>query len=598
MIKVETVDLASRGIELPSDRVGMVIAQPYLTLTNHEPYKCIETAKQAQLAVLSETLTVARTPTHDSPITHFTIIPEYSIPGVDGVALIDAALNEERWPRGTIVIGGTDALSKAEFQALAKANHTHVDAEQNGSDTILDSEWINCCITWIKSADGTVERWLQPKLSRAWPEQDISNQEMFLGKSAFTFKGPLNNGTQYRFSTLVCFDWIAILGDKKAWRWVLDGLQQQAAQAGAEQISLSWFFVIQHNRRPSHDSFLSEVSDFFDQTLFPSVRRERTCLIFANTAGKAVPGASEVFGATSAVFAGQTLFTDPKCHPTFSNGGARFRSSTLLSAHRDTFFRESGACIHSFSQVNPSSLNAGAAGKTIALDHAFVFPLGNVVDPRAPRAAVPASVKWLNDELDVIPSLNVQYPGVALAGQMTVAHQQSVYALRYLRGQSIDHAVRLAACGSGAAHADEWAVTERAAVEHLVHTLDIIGVAFQPLTIGADPAHATVAMDNQPVDLLAIRGGSHEACIEHSRSFIPLPRRPVLLVSRDPDNTAWKRRFGSFLATENAAPGEERKFTDPEAGSLHLGYEKLLDVFRTSSTTASVQERINAELAA
>jgi hypothetical protein len=33
MVHVETVDLSARGVEFPSDRVGMVIVQPYLSLT-------------------------------------------------------------------------------------------------------------------------------------------------------------------------------------------------------------------------------------------------------------------------------------------------------------------------------------------------------------------------------------------------------------------------------------------------------------------------------------------------------------------------------------------------------------------------------------
>lgn len=597
MIRVETIDLAPRCITLPSDRVGMVIAQPYLSLTTNEPYRCTPMAKPGQLAVLTKTLAVARAAHHGAPKTHFTIFPEYSIPGLDGIALIDAALIAEDWPTGTIVIGGTDALSKADFATLAGAANTHLDTEQNGLDRIKASEWINCGITWIKAGDGTVERWLQPKLSRAWPEQDVSYQDMFLGRSVFTFKGPLDNGTLYRFSTLVCFDWIATIAYQKAWRWVIEDLQRQAVQAQAE-LSLSWLFVIQCNRKPSDKDFLNEVSGFFDQTTFPTVRRERACLVFANSAGKAGLGRADLYGCTSLVFSRQTLFRDPTCHATFSNGGERFRSSPLLSAYLDVLFRERGACIHSFSQINPNSLNAGAAGKTIALDRAFVFPLNSIVDPRAPAEAVPACIKWLNDELDAIPSLSVLYPAVMLAGQVAAVHEQSIAGLRAIPAQSADHAVKLAAKESKAKHADEWDRTEAEAVEHLVHTLDIVGLGFPNPAVGADPAHATVVMNTQTVDLLAIRGNTHERCIEHSRAFLPLPRRQVLLVSRDRDNTRWQRKFGSILEPDTPQLGQERKITDPQGGFLHLGYQKLLDIFRNSLTPAQVQGAINAELAA
>jgi len=598
MIEVKTIDLAQRGVTLPSDRVGMVIAQPYLTLTSEEPYRCTAAAKAGQMDVLSKTLAVSRAAQHGAPKTHFTIFPEYSVPGLDGIAQINTALNAEDWPPGTIVIGGTDALSKEDFGTLAASPNTHLDTERNGLDRIAAGEWINCGITWVKAADGTVERWLQPKMSRAWPEQNVSYQDMFLGKSVFTFKGPLEDGTQYRFSTLVCFDWIATVDNQKAWRWVVDGLRQQAAQAGAEQISLSWFFVIQCNRKPSDDTFLTEVSGFFDQTAFPTVRRERACILFANSAGKDGPGRSDLFGCTSLIFSSQTLFSDPQCHATFSNGGARFRSSTLLSAHRDVLFRERGACIHSFCQVNPNSLSPGAAGRTIALERAFVFPLNVAPDPRAPSAAVPACVKWLNDELDTIPSLSSQYPTVALTNEAIALHQQSIAALRVIPAQTVTHAVKLAAATSQAKHADEWDQIEADALEHLVHTLNIVGLGFPNPTVGSEPAHATVVINHQAVDLLAIRGNTHEACVEHSKSYLPLPRRQTLLVSRDRDNNAWRHKFGSFLDVNSQQLGQERRITDPLGGFLHLGYRRLLDIFLNSPTSATVQGEINDELVA
>ncbi|MBU0714209.1 MAG: hypothetical protein KJ964_02490 [Verrucomicrobia bacterium] len=607
MIKIETIDLSMRGISLPADRVGMVIAQPYLRLTNNEPYQCTPIAKAGQLAVLSETLAVARAAPHGATKTHFTIFPEYSIPGLDGVSLIDTALTATNWPTGTIVIGGTDGLSSADFAMLAGAHNTHLDTEQNSLARIAPNEWINCCITWIKTANGTVERWLQPKLSPAWPEQNVAYQEMFQGRSVFTFKGRLENGANYRFSTLVCFDWIARVGNQKPWRWVVNGLKQQAAQAQADEVSLSWVFVIQCNRKPSDNSFLTEVSGFFDQTEYPTVRRERACVVFANSAGKASPGRVEFYGCTSLIFSRQTLFHDPTCHSTFSNGGVRFRSSSLLSAYRDVFFRECGACIHSFSQINPNSLNDGTAGKTIALANASVFPLNGIVDPRVPGTAVPACVKWLNDELDILPSLSLQYPIAQLAHQVDAVHHTTITALRKIPAKSAEHAVKLAATESKVKlatgelkykHADEWEDAEAKAVEHLVHTLDIIGLGFPNPTVGADPAHATAVMNGQMVDLLVISGNTHEECIDHAKTFSLLPRRQVLLVSRDRDNIPWRKKYGSILEIETAHLGQERRITDPQAGTLHLGYERLLNIFRNSPTPSSLQGMINAELVA
>lgn len=282
MVNITIVDLSQREVTLPGDRVGMVFAQPFLSLTNAEPYKCTPQTKQEQLDVLTDSLAVALDAQHGENKTHFTIFPEYSIPGPEGITRIEQALHAANWPTGTIVIGGCDALSESDFETLAGEPNTHLDTAHNGLDRIAQHEWVNCAIIWVKGENELIERWLQPKLLPAGPEQNTQFQEMFRGDSVFVFKGQFSNGTQYHFFSLVCFDWIATQNGEIVWRGVLDALQQEVAP---NELSLSWLFVIQHNNKPSHDTFLSEVSGFFDQNIAPIVRRDRTCLVFANSAG-------------------------------------------------------------------------------------------------------------------------------------------------------------------------------------------------------------------------------------------------------------------------------------------------------------------------
>lgn len=599
MVHIETIDLSLLGVTLPSDRVGMVIAQPYLpdtSLSAAEPYQWTEQAKPQQLAVLAETLTIARSNQHGATKTHFTVFPEYSIPGPEGIDLVETAIRGGGWPNGTVVIGGTDALTHAQYAQLLQGAGTHVDTPRNGADRVALNKWVNCAIIWVKAANGGLERWVQPKLYPAWPEMNISYEHMFRGSSLYLFKGRLENSAPYRFGTLVCFDWIATVGTQTPCQWMLADMQQQA---GENLLPLSWLFIIQRNQRPSHDTFLNRVAAFFDQTQFPSVTRGGACLVFANTAGKAVPGRTNEFGACSVVFSPPSMFAQPTCVPTFSRGGPRFRDgSNLLHDYKDVFFRERGACIHSFAQINPGSLIAGAAGRSLAVENAHVCPISGPPEPRAPAADVPASVKWLNDELDQVQSLSLRYPTAPLSAQVDIAHQQNNAALRGIASQSATHAVRLAAQESKTENADYWDSTESEALEHIVHTLDIMGVGFSPPAVGVDPAHATVLIGNKTVDILAIRGSSHEHCIAHSRTFVTNPQRQVILVSRDPDNTAWNRRFGSFLRPETSHLGDERKITDPASGSLHLGYQNLLGIYRQSATPAALGGGIGAELAA
>src|SRR5688500_3016713 len=151
---------------------------------------------------------------------------------------------------------------------------------------------------------------------------------------------------------------------------------------------MAWLFLAQCNYKPSHPSFLNQANGFFDQTAFPNLRRENACLVFANCAGSARPGKVSSHGSSGAVFARQTMFSDAKCSPTFRT---RYPGREILKDQRDLVFREGGACIHSFSLLNPGAQKAGAVHKEIAFRNARVFRLAPDLDPRAPDQEVVAS---------------------------------------------------------------------------------------------------------------------------------------------------------------------------------------------------------------
>lgn len=600
MIHVETVDIAERTLRLPMGRVGMVIAQPHIpleSLTTTEPFHCTEEAKPQRLAMLTATLTLSLAARHGEPKTHFTVFPEYSIPGLDGISHIEAVLQADNWPPATIVIGGIDALDRTQYLSLLQDPHTHVDHMRNGANSVPSHCWVNCAVIWIKTTDGTLERWLQPKLHPAWEEMTVRHEHMFRGSSVYVFKGLLENDTPFRFSTLVCFDWIASVHGRTPSQWILANLHEQA---NGGQIPLSWLFVIQHNKKPSHEDFLTKVTPFFNQTEFPNATRHNACLVFANTAGKPNPGRTNEFGGCSIVLSPQTLFKRPCSVPTFSDGGSRFRDgSTLLQRYRDFFFRERGACIHSFSLINPGSLIAGPTGRAYAVNNAHVWPISGTEEPRAPAAPVPATIKWLNDELDDIQSLSVSYQDAPLAETADAAHTYNLRAIRSISSKSVPRAIALAAqCKNIPKSVDEWNSAESAALRHLVHTLDIMAVALPPPSFEDTPAHAVVHIDGQPLDLCAIRGVSHEKCIEHLKGIQQNPRRKLLLISRDPDNTHWDPRFGNFLQPVPTCLHQENRITEPSTRLLHLGYQDVLAIFRRAATIGEVSNGIKTAFAA
>ena len=546
--------------------------------------------------MLSETLKVSLEANRRGSKTHFTLFPEYSIPGPEGIAFIDNSLRSDDWPVATVVIGGTDALEPTQYRALLQEPETHVDNARNGADQVPANSWLNCAITWVKTPDNEIVRWIQPKLYPAWTELNVLHQQMFRGSSIFVFKGLLENGVPFRFSTLVCFDWIATLSTCTPWQWILADVHHQA---DGTQVPFSWLFVIQRNEKPSHDSFLTHVGSFYDQTRYPNATRHNACLVFVNTAGRAQPGRTDRFGGCSLVLSPQALFKIPNGVPTFSGGGPKFRNgSTLLTPYKDFYFRERGACIHTFAQINPGSIAPGPAGRSYAVDEAHVWPISGTREPRAPASSVPAAIKWINDELDDVASLSVNYGNVDLAQTVDHAHTQNVLALRSIPSQSATWFITLAVqrkCILG--NADEWNSTESDALIHLVHTLDILTVGFtQPSFVGAS-AHGIVEIDEQSIDVCAIRGTSHESCIEHSKLVRPSARRQLLLISRDSDNTPWDPRLRSILEPTTRRLGEEGNITDPNSRLLYISYQDLLGIFRRASNAGEVADGIKNILA-
>ena len=597
MIHIVEVNLAARDLVFPHAGVGMVVAQPFVEFTEHEPFTCTPATKQRQLDAVAATLRVSRAAAHGAAKTHFTVFPECSIPGPEGVALVGDAVAAEAWPSGTVVIGGVDGLTREQFTSLAQAEGTHLNVEHNGLDRIQDHEWINCCITWIKFPDGIVERWLQPKIAPAWVERNVQYQSMFQGKSVFVFKGMFdNNASPYQFCSLLCFDWVADVNGQRVWRWVVTNLGQKALAAQAET-SLSWVFVIQCNPQPSHASFLSQIEGFFDQTVQANVRRDRACLVMANTAGNIQPGRVTEYGGTSVLHSASALFTKPDCSPTYCNGGPKQRASDQLGQLRDALFREGGACIHSFFQTNPASLVPGAAGKTYAISRPFVYPLGGKPDRRTPSAIVPACIKWLNDDLDDdAKGLAAKFPHQALTAQAAAAHSTSVEALRGIEPQAAENTIQLA-CPTFGRTADEWGTSESKALEHVVQTLTVLHVANALDSVHGQPSHATMTLAEKTMDVVAIHADSHEACAKHLKNFPPLSRRPVVMVSRDEENTDWPEPLQSFLNTPSENQGEVN-ITDPTGNVRYVGYRTLMDAFRSAQTEEELNGVLNVILTA
>ena len=588
MEQIKVVDLSELGVRLPKEGVRMVVAQPYLAegvLTTQEPYRVTVEAKERQLERLNRTIDVAKIEN-----SNFTVIPEYSVPGVNGIAAIEERLASDVWPAGSILIAGIDGLDKDEYASVVETCHTCVD-DVNGKDSVKQDQWVNCCITWVKSNDGKLFRWVQPKLWPAWPEQTTQHQRMFKGQSMFLFRGRRTNEEVFTFGTMICFDWIAPTNPTPAQQF----LAEAQRSAGGSQIPITWIFVIQHNEKPSHFEFLNRAVAFFRDQSHPNATRTDTCLIFANTAGRGEPGSCQTYGTSGLILAPRAPVQIQGGLPTIAHDGRKLREENngILAGARcgDVVFRERGECIHAFDQINPSWVQLGAAGRSHAAENAVVHALDGREHVLAPGTAVAAVVKWINDQLDEMDTIIPNHTA-ELEEDLASARSAVVAALRRGDSTDLDEVMRLSTPDTSD-NPDEWNEAQGAGLSHVVHSLQIAAIGATLVSVGEEKVHGVIGCNGQCFDLLAVRGQTHQACVAHVVTrYGRRQRRHLLLVSRDRDNTFWDRREDSILRRRAPDPREERRFTDVRNPSYHVGYQNLIGILSSADSVQNVAERL------
>ena len=576
MIEVNTVDLNEHGVRFPADRLAVVFSQPFLKLTDQEPFVTRPEAREQQLANIARTLEVAKSRPHQLDRTHITVFPEYSIPGLLGFEALLQGLSHDTWPNATIVVAGIDGLTSAQYKQLCEMQGANY-SSANAPSAVTEHEWVNCGLTIVKNASGQLHFWTQPKISPAWEEQDTRVDRMFRGRAINLFKGKLTNDVYFRLVSVICFDWIANVGKQGPMDWVIENLDGAAGEA---QLPLTWALVIQHNPKPSHQAFLGRIAPFFDQQRFPRTLRDRASLLFCNSAGHEKPARTSAYGGSSLIHSKRDLFKLSHNSPTVSSGGARFRDgSEALSAFHDTYFREGGACVHAFTLNNSLVLPAGPQGRSFAVEDARVFSFGDPC-PRAPNGPVPASVKWTNDALDNVASVGDDFSEAPLAAIAKQAHERALAYLRTLDGRAALRLVRIASGAEKGKDGDDWDRAQENALQHVTKTLDILATASSSHPVANSEMHGAVDLDGVIFDVLALSGRRHEECLDRVRWEQGGYQRPLLVVSRDEHNTPLDSRGGSFIDTPHAG---ESRFTFPSDHLRLVGFQNLLSAFRQAS---------------
>jgi hypothetical protein len=319
--------------------------------------------------------------------------------------------------------------------------------------------------------------------------------------------------------------------------------------------------------------------------------------VFANSAGEPHPGVTTSHGHSSLVFHQNPLIDTPDAGFTHSNGGPRFRQCNLIHPHVDVLLRESGACIHSFGLNNPSAMVAGAANRQKALNEPYVFPIvAGATQPRAPGNLVAAATKWFNDSLDGLSTLARDYAPQPLAQVIGPVHEKNDHALRAKDANGVRDLMGLAVVESAAKHPDEWDQPELNSLRHVVETLDIFGLGYASLNAAITTVHANLEIQSKPIDLVAVCGKSHEACIKHTERMVPKLRRHLIIVSRDRDNTSLSGQRTNILTAKRSTLNTKINYTDASTARVYIGFGDVLEHFLTSNNPAELEAALRANL--
>lgn len=408
MIEVKEISL---NITLPDNGIGMVIMQPFVELCDDEPYHWQNDKKVKQIERIIRTLEIAKQADHGCEKTHFTVFPEYAIPGLEGVRKIQEILERSSWKDGTIVVGGVDGLTKKEYSTLCNEGMTQEVHKNNKAEKVRDDQWVNCCITWEKTTNNKgnviVKRWIQPKLCPSWPEEDITVYDMFEGKCVYLFEGRVINERAFRFMSLVCFDWIGSLGYANGIFSILQRMNRlPEAKPDGKPIHLN--FVLQNNKKPNHASFLSNAYNFFHNQNYPFVLRDKCVVAFVNNAGASCSGPSKRYGYSSLIFSSDSPYTGEGSPPSYAVTSKTLRNNDILQTCKEALFRENGGCIHSFRLFHPLFVDRTPESRRRPLSPVLVYALDEATqDPRTPGKQVSAIVKWINDKISLIPILYI-----------------------------------------------------------------------------------------------------------------------------------------------------------------------------------------------
>ena len=593
MIKIEPVQL---NITLPNTKIGIVMMQPFFKYRKiNDRYCWQDDEKNKQIERIIKTIKIAKTSDHNCEETYFILLPEYSIPGLDGIHKLQETLAEQFRGYAIVVVGGVDGLTKEEYTCLCNEDKTTVNAE-NAPGKIVNNQWVNCCILLEKTIEDSVRKWIQPKLVPSWNERNISSNDMFCGKSVYIFNCKFSNGVDCYFLALICFDWIGQINSREGIWAVLSEIENNWRNSGRKDIN--FIFVLQNNDEPNHRDFLENAKNYFESR-GSFVSRDNCVIVFVNTAGGILPGKYDKYGYSSLVCSPSAPYVTDSCPPTFAVRTSKLRGADYLGRCKDAVFREMGACIHSFGFYIPLFMNLGPSGKNLIINRATVHAIDEgICDSRVPGETVPASVKWVNDELDSLKHFLFHKSASPIRDNIKDRHEEILNGIRKCSDDSLRNIIQWTVFeydkwvdSNKTIHdVDNWGKKEKQGLETIVYACSIIKACYE-LEIVTPAAHATLKIGTNVFDILIVFGGeTSEKCSEYGERLLKHGARFGVIITNDLYDASVNKRMRSICDPTVGITERGPNITNPSY--MMVGYHNLKQSCLDAQNLGELQSRI------
>lgn len=586
MLEVESKQL---NVIFPSTHIRIVLMQPQIFLSDIEPFNWPEEKKQEQLSGIRRTFDIAK-----RDRAHFTLFPEYAIPGLDGVNEINDIVAEDDWSNNSIIIGGIDGLNKNQYQQLLIQPNTYCHS-LNSPNNVGDNDWVNCSVTWVKNANGLLEKYVQLKISPAWPERNIQLQEMFCGKASYVFSASYDNDFPCRFISFICFDWIGKIKDTN--EKVIDSfLNSMNTTCGGNPQQLHWIFVLQENNDPNNDLFVQETSRFLTQrSQHTMVDRSKSAILLINNSRKN-NGPYRAF--TSCVFPEDVSLDTVGCPPTYSFASDKLRGKDINRC-RDIIFRELKPCIHSFNVKVIQFLDLTPDSRCHPLEDASVHAIDEqTIDARFPGAPVPACIKWVNDMLDITRPISNTVTIDHLSTEASTSHNDIVTVMRQLKANKHEQNIHYATASHSYnpkkenwKNVDSWSNEEKNALVYILNTITMIKT-IHDINLQDSCLHATIIINYNPVEIVAINGNTHDDCFKHFHENLPKPpAHKTFFISKDRSNS---RITPGFLKKFSVPESTQCKITKPGSCYVIRDYQTVLNAFQQADSLETFRQEVTS----